>query len=71
MTRNISSLDMPIGLQTNLRKDYADYWISDLFEVSNSDGTHYYITMEKADSRITLKSTTNGKWKVYKKVTKA
>lgn len=71
MTRNISSLDMPIGLQTNLRKDYSDYWISDLFEVSNTEGTQYYITMEKADCSITLKSNGNGKWKVYKKATKA
>ena len=71
MTRNISSLDLPIGLQTNLRKDYSDYWISDLFEVSNSEGTEYYITLEKADCQITLKSTGNGKWKTYRKVTKA
>ena len=71
MTRNITSLDLPMGLQTSLRKEYSEYWISDLFEVSNTEGTQYYITMEKADSKITLKSTGNGKWKNYKKVTKA
>lgn len=69
--RNISSLDLPISLQTSLKKDYADRWISDLFEVSNEEGTHYYITLEQADSKITLKSSNGSKWSVYKKSTKA
>ena len=54
MTRNISSLDLPIKLQSGLKKGYEGYWISDLFEISNSDGTNYYITMENADSKIVL-----------------
>jgi hypothetical protein len=49
MTRNISSLDLPINLQSSLKKGYEGYWISDLFEISNNDGTNYYITMENAD----------------------
>ena len=71
MTRNISSLDLPMLLQTSLKKDYAGYWISDLFEVSNSEGTAYYITMEKADGQVILKSGLGSKWSVYKKSTKA
>ena len=70
MTRNISSLDLPISLQTSLKKGYEGYWISDLFEISNNDGTHYYITMENADSKIVLKSTTDGKWNNFKKSAK-
>ena len=71
VTRNISSLDLPLNLQNNLRKDYGSHWISGLFEVSNDDGTHYYITMENADEVVTLKSSNNGKWKVYKKAVKS
>jgi hypothetical protein len=71
LTRNISSLDLPISLQTSLKKDYSGYWISDLFEVSNADGTNYYITMEKADGKVVLKSGIGSKWSVYKKVIKA
>lgn len=71
LTRYISSLDLPISLQSGLRKDYSEYWITDLFEVSNTDGTHYFITLEKADSKITLRSSNGGKWKVYKKTAKA
>jgi|EndMetStandDraft_4_1072995.scaffolds.fasta_scaffold11418_3 hypothetical protein len=71
LTRYISSLDLPINLQTNLKKNYSNYWISDLFEVSNDEGTGYYITMENADSKIVMKSTGGGSWEVYKKVAKA
>ena len=71
MTRYISSLDMPISLQTSLKKSYADYWISDLFEVSNHDGTNYYITVENADSKVILKSLDGNDWSVYQKLTKA
>jgi hypothetical protein len=58
-------------LQTGLKKDYSNYWISDLFEVSNSDGTGYYITLENADSKVVLKSTGGDNWKTYQKKTKA
>jgi hypothetical protein len=71
MTRNISSLDLPINLQTGLKKTYSSYWIADLFEVSNNEGTGYYITLENADSKIVLKSTCGQGWTVYQKKTKA
>lgn len=70
MTRNISSLDLPMSLQTSLKKAYSSYWISDLFELSNDDGTSYYITLESADTRIVLKSEGTSGWNVYKKSTK-
>lgn len=70
-TRYISSLDLPINLQTGLKKSYSNYWISDLFEVSNAEGTGYYITLENADSKIVLKSTGGQSWSGYKKTTKA
>ena len=66
LTRNISKSQLPIGLQTSLKKKYADFWITDLFEVSNDQGTSYYMTLETADSRVVLRSTGFG-WMVYKK----
>jgi len=70
MTRNISSLQLPISLQTNLKNNYSKYWISDLFEVSNNEGTSYYITIENAETKIILKSNDTGKWNNYKKMAK-
>ena len=70
LTRYISSLDLPISLQVSLKKDYSNYWISDLFEVSNSEGTSYYITIENADAKVVLKSAGSEDWKTYQKKTK-
>ncbi len=71
MTRNLRSTDLPINLQANLKKGYSNYWISDLFEVSNHEGTSYYITLENADAKIVLKATGGDTWKTYQKKTKA
>jgi hypothetical protein len=56
LTRHISSTQLPITLQAGLRKQYGDYWISELFEVANEEGTSYYVTLETADTRLVLKS---------------
>ena len=70
LTRYISPVYLPISLQSNLKKNYADYWISDLFEVAKVSGTGYYITLENADAKIILKSS-GGEWSVYEKIRKA
>jgi hypothetical protein len=70
MARNISSLNLPLKLQSKVRNDYADYWISDLFELSDYDGTHYYITVENADSKVLLRSSDNTDWSIFKKMSK-
>jgi hypothetical protein len=70
LTRNITSTELPVSLQTNLRNNYNSYWISDLFEVSSYEGTSYYITLEKADSKIVLKADGSGKWTPFKKMAK-
>lgn len=71
LARNISSLDLPLKLQSSLKKDYSGRWISELFELSNEEGTSYYITLEQADSKIVLKSVDGLTWSVYKKSVKA
>lgn len=71
LTKNISSLDLPVKLQTGLKKNYSNYWISDLFEMSNNDGTRYFITVESADTKIILQSTDYNSWTVFKKSTKS
>lgn len=71
LTRYLSSDDLPLNLQNNLKKSYSKYWISDLFEVAKSDGTAYYITLEDADSKIVLKASAESDWSVYQKTRKA
>jgi len=71
LTRYISPVDLPIALQSNLKKIYANYWISDLFEVAKDNGTAYYITLENADTKIVLKAAGANEWSVYQKTKKA
>jgi hypothetical protein len=72
VTRNISSLQLPIILQTELKKKYSNYWISELFEKSNDNGAEYYITIEDADNKTVLKSFAgSGSWVVYQKSRKS
>ncbi|MDB5195901.1 MAG: hypothetical protein JWP88_271 [Flaviaesturariibacter sp.] len=67
LTRNITANQLPVMLQTNLKKEIADFWITELFEISNEEGTSYYVTLEDADSKVVLKSTNNKDWTTYKK----
>src|SRR5450432_2950048 len=53
IVHNILSTQLPINLQTSLRKDYDGYWITDLFEFARQDSNGYYITIENADKIIT------------------
>ena len=71
VTRFISSFQLPLNLQSSLKKSYCNYWITDLFEMASKDGTAYYATLETADSKIVLKSTDGSDWSVYQKSKKA
>jgi hypothetical protein len=70
LTRNISSLQLPIALQADLKKNYDSYWISDVLEVANEEGTSYYITLETADTQLVLKSNSDS-WNTFKKQRKS
>ena len=70
LTRHLSPIDLPIALQTNLKKNYEGYWVSDLFEAAKADDTSYYITLENADTKLVMKSSGNS-WSVYSKTRKS
>ena len=71
VTRYLSPADMPMHLQTELKKDYNNYWVSDLFEVSKPEGTAYYVTLENADTKLVLKAENGNDWNYYQKVKKS
>ena len=64
VTRNIVSSQLPVNLLTNLKKYYSTSWITDLFELSSESQDCYYITLENADSKVTLRSTGDN-WELY------
>jgi hypothetical protein len=71
VTRYISSADLPVTLQAQLKKNYAEYWISDLFELSQPENAAYYITVENADTRLVLRSQNGSAWQVFQKTRKS
>ena len=70
LTHYLSPVDLPLSLQNNIRKDYNDYWVSDLFEVVKDGTTSYYLTLEKADKTIILQSSGGNEWSTVKKIKK-
>ncbi len=64
VTRNIVSNQLPVNLLANLKKHYSESWITDLFEFSGNEQNCYYISLENADSKMTLRSNGN-EWEVY------
>jgi hypothetical protein len=67
VVRNIVSDQLPINLLASLKNDYADYWITDLFEISADGETTYYVTVENGDKKIVLKSDGAAYWNVFSK----
>jgi hypothetical protein len=64
VTRNIVSSQLPVNLLMSLKKHYSASWITDLFEFNAESQDCYYITLENADTKITLRS--NGdSWEIY------
>jgi hypothetical protein len=69
VTRNITSSQLPMNLLLSLKNDYSAYWITELFEFTGDDLNCYYVSLESADAKVTLRS--NGdSWEVYATVKK-
>jgi hypothetical protein len=62
VTRNISSSELPIQLLIALKKDYPDFWITDLFEMYYNGETSYFISLNSSDLKLELKSGSNESW---------
>ena len=68
--RNILSNQLPMPLMTQLKEDYAGYWISELFELAKENQTNYFVTIENGDQKITLKSENANNWNIKTKTKK-
>jgi hypothetical protein len=58
---------LPLTLQSELGKNYKDYWITQLFELVNKEGTEYHLTLEKADRIVQLRSNRAEGWEFIRK----
>jgi hypothetical protein len=71
VTRFISPSQLPLEILTSLKKSYAGYWISDLFEIQTESGTSYYATIENDNQVIVLKSEGTSGWQTFQREKKA
>jgi hypothetical protein len=67
VSRNIISSQLPINLLNELKKNYTQYWITDLFEMASSNETSYYVTLENSEAVTVLKSSGANGWEIYRK----
>jgi hypothetical protein len=70
VTRNILSTQLPIDLMLDLKKNYSSYWITELFELNGDEQNCYYVSLENADAKVVLRSTSDNNWEVYEKTAK-
>ncbi len=68
--RYLSPLSLPVTLQLALKKNYSNFWITDLYEISKGGSTNYFITMEDADESVMLKASSDSAWVKFKSVEK-
>lgn len=59
---NILSSQLPPALQTDIKKDYKDYWITQLSEEGKGRHPEYFMTLENADQIVKLRSRNSAAW---------
>ena len=69
VTHNMKVTELPISLLLQVKRDHSDCWITDCFEIDSNGATSYYITLENADTTLTLHSE-GSTWETYLKTTK-
>jgi len=50
----------------DIKEKYNDFWITDLFEINSDNQTTYYVTVQNADGKVSLKSTDADTWETYR-----
>jgi hypothetical protein len=66
VTKNVSLVQLPKVLQTNLKKELKNTWITELFVVNVEGVNTYYVQIENADTKTLLQSA-GTKWMTYQK----
>jgi hypothetical protein len=70
VVRNILSSQLPINLMMDLKQNYSDYWITELFELNGEGQNCYYVSLENADTKLVLRSNSDNTWEVYQQTDK-
>ena len=71
VSRHLTSSQLPINLQSEVKRISPDSWITELFEYATESETTYYMTIENAEQKIHLKSESAHSFVVFRKTKKA
>jgi hypothetical protein len=61
-SRKVTLLQIPLSLKSDLKKDFHNYEVANLFEVDKEDGIVYYATIKSDKNQLELRSTPSGDW---------
>lgn len=70
ISRRVAIASLPLSLNAELQAKFDTYWITDAFEIASKDESAYYVTVENADNKLTLKSSGLDSWSTFKKTSK-
>ena len=65
LVHNILTSELPVHLQKDIKKHYANYWVSELFQVTSEEGVYYYVQLKNADETIVLSTEGANGWHRY------
>jgi hypothetical protein len=71
VVRNLLSSQLPADLRADLKDNYGDYWITELFQIKGEDHSTqdnlncYYVSLESANSKVVLRSVDDITWEVF------
>lgn len=65
VSRNLLSTELPYYLRKELKEYYKEYWIANLFELSNENGTSYFVTLRNSTETKVLSSNAQNGWELF------
>src|SRR5450432_1586418 len=65
LVHHILTTSLPENLRTDIKKHYGNYWVSELFQITNEQGVYYYIQLQNADETIVLSTEGTNGWHRY------
>jgi hypothetical protein len=65
LVHHILTSGLPADLSADIKKNYSNYWVSELFQLSSDQGDAYYIQLKNGDETIVLTTEVTGSWHLY------
>jgi hypothetical protein len=65
VVQHILTSSLPEDLQKEIRKHYSNFWVTELFQVTNENGVSYYIQLTNAEETVVLNSEDGFGWQRY------